>query len=210
MPALPLLAQRVPPLPPVAETPYTLGAGDLLRIDIFDVPEYSGEYVVAVDGTLNLPTLGIVRVEGLTVLQAQEVLSGRYAPFLVRPIITVTLLTPRPVQVAISGEVNLPGSYTFTAAEGRQFPTITQAIETAGGITQAAEVQRVVIRRSLSGQPTITVDLAGTLAGGSSARTLPCGMETRSSFPPLVVLTQSDRASLPRSALRRRVAARCR
>lgn len=139
-------------LPP--ETPYTLGAGDRVRVDVFDVPEYSGEFAVLVDGTLNLPVIGAVTVRGRTLQQASETISQLYARYVRRPLVTVGLLAPRPVTIAVAGEVNRPGTYTANAQGGGgagttagQFPTVTQAITLAGGITQAAAVGEVKLRR---------------------------------------------------------------
>ncbi len=145
-----------------AQEAYTLGPGDLIQIDIFNVPEYSaqnGRYQVLVDGSLNLPLIGSVRVQGLTLNRAAETISARYARYLKRPITTVTLLTPRPLRVAIAGEVNNPGSYSIpisgesvtgvrtSEAGATQFPTVTRAIQTAGGITRLADVRQIQVRR---------------------------------------------------------------
>lgn len=143
--------------PPPA-TPYTLGAGDRVQVAVFDVPEYSGEYVVLVDGTLNLPVIGSISVRGLTLQQATDVISSQYARFVRRPLITISLLAPRPVVVAVAGEVQRPGTYSVAVggggggagATGGQFPTVTQAITLAGGITQSAAVRDVQIRRRTS------------------------------------------------------------
>jgi polysaccharide export outer membrane protein len=153
--------------PQYQETPYTLGAGDTLNINIFNVPEYTGDYRVSVDGTLNLPIVGTVDVKGLTIPEAQELIANRYTPILQRPIVTVTLAQRRPIRVAISGEVNRPGSYTLSSGAGRgegqgnqQFPSITQAIQQAGGITRSANVREVKLRREIQGQPSLlTVNL---------------------------------------------------
>ena len=104
------------------ETDYTLGAGDRLRLDIFQVEDYSGEYLVLVDGTISLPLVGSVLVEGLTIAQVSQVVSDKYAAFLRRPLVTVSLLSPRPLKIAISGEVNNPGSYTVDLQQMGQFP----------------------------------------------------------------------------------------
>lgn len=134
------------------ETPYTIGPGDRLQVSVFNVPEYSGEYQVLVDGTLNLPVIGGLNVAGLTIPQATELISRQYAPFLRRPIVTVGLLAPRPVKVAVAGEVKAPGSYLIEVAGGQEFPTVTQAVELAGGITRAAQVRQVQLRRFHLGQ----------------------------------------------------------
>jgi polysaccharide export outer membrane protein len=96
---LPPVSQVQPGMVPFEESSYVLGAGDRLQIDLFDVPEYSGENgrrQVLVDGTVNLPLLGSVSVRGMSLRQAESELSRRYARFFKRSAVTVTLLTPRP------------------------------------------------------------------------------------------------------------------
>lgn len=147
-----------------AEATYILGAGDRLRVDVFGVPQYSGEYLVLLDGTINLTVIGYVSVSGLTLPQAQELISSQYAPFLRRAIVSLVLVEPRPLQVAVSGEVNRPGAYTLATEAGRQFPTLTEALSIAGGVTQAAGVSQVEIRR---GGRTLTVNLLDLTQNGA-------------------------------------------
>jgi polysaccharide export outer membrane protein len=159
-----------------AATAYTLGANDRLRVDVFEVPEYSGEFTVLVDGTLNLPVIGSVIVRGLTLEQATEVISSRYARFVRRPIVTVNLLAPRPVNIAVSGEVLRPGTYSVAPGGGggapggpaSQFPTVTQAITLAGGITQSAAIGDVIVQRRTGSVTTqqINVNLRRLLQEG--------------------------------------------
>ncbi|WP_448563520.1 polysaccharide biosynthesis/export family protein [Trichothermofontia sp.] len=126
---------------------YTLGPGDRIFVDIFNVPEYSKSYQVMVDGTLSLPRIGRITVAGLTLDQASALISDRYRQFFVEPLTTVVLEQARPLTVALSGEVNRPGSYQFKTTETGAFPTLTQAIRQAEGITQTADLRRVEIRR---------------------------------------------------------------
>jgi polysaccharide export outer membrane protein len=160
------------------ETAYTLGGGDRIRLDIFDVPEYSGEYQVLVDGTLNLPIVGSVEVEGLTIRQATDKISNLYARFVKRPVLTVSLLLPRPVKLSVAGEVTRPGSYTVPLTEGRTFPTVTQALQLAGGITQVANVRSVQIRRrgAPGRQQQFSVDLFDLLRNGDLSQDILCEM----------------------------------
>ncbi|MBE9039596.1 SLBB domain-containing protein [Oscillatoriales cyanobacterium LEGE 11467] len=161
-PAPSTLNRAVSPSP--AEASYILGAGDRLRVDVFGVPQYSGEYLVLLDGTINLQVIGRLFVSGLTLPQAQDLISGRYAPFLRRPLVALVLLEPRPVQIAVSGEVNRPGSYTLTTQAGRLFPTLTEALSVAGGVTQAAGVRQVQIQR---GERTLVANLLDLTQNGA-------------------------------------------
>ena len=46
---------------------YILGPGDRLQIELLDLPALSGEFTIGPDGTLYLPRLRAVQVEGLTI-----------------------------------------------------------------------------------------------------------------------------------------------
>ncbi|MBW4691739.1 MAG: SLBB domain-containing protein [Lyngbya sp. HA4199-MV5] len=156
---------------------YTLAPGDRIRIDVFKVTQYSGENQVLVDGTLNLPQVGYVSVQGLTLKEAAQAVSAQYASILRYPFVTVSLLAPAAVKVGIAGEVNRPGSYTIPSSDGgsqssSQLPTVTRAIQLAGGITQIADLRKVEVRRSLrSGDSrVIKVDLWDFLQTGNLRR----------------------------------------
>ncbi|EKQ67103.1 periplasmic protein involved in polysaccharide export [Leptolyngbyaceae cyanobacterium JSC-12] len=146
--------RSTPPPQPIVQASegdgYILGAGDRLKIDIFNVQEFSGEYQVLPNGTVNLPLVGAVGVQGRTLGQAERAISARYNPVLQQPVITVSLLVPRPIRVAVSGEVNRPGTYTVPAATGAtevNVPSLTRTIQLAEGVTQAADLRNVQIRR---------------------------------------------------------------
>jgi polysaccharide export outer membrane protein len=161
---------------------YVLGPGDRIRVDIFNVPEFSGPengvHEVLVDGTLTLPMVGIVDVQGMTLAQTQQVLTAEYARLLTRPPqLTVTLLDSRPVRIAIAGEVNRPGTYTaeFDTPSGesrsdtsRQWPTLTKVIQEAGGITQQANIRSIEIRRPQRNAPdaVMTANLWDLISSG--------------------------------------------
>lgn len=166
----PLAAPVAPPaLPAADESSYILGAGDQVQIDLFRLPQYSGAQEIQVDGSLNLPLVGSVRVGGLAVDRASAAISAAYSQVLRRPLVTLSVLQRRPLDVGIAGEVERPGSYTLTP-NNTIFPTITQLLETAGGITQSADLRRVEVRRQRpdGGQQVIPVDLWQLLENGDA------------------------------------------
>jgi polysaccharide biosynthesis/export protein len=149
---------------------YTLGPGDRLRVDIFNVPEYSGEFYVLADGTLNLPVVGSVVVQGASLQRTSSVLTGYFARYVKRPIVTISIISPRPVQFAIAGEVTRAGSYTIPfTLENRKFPTISQAIQLAGGTTQTANLRQVKVRRAATGR-IISVNMLDVLQRGNTSQ----------------------------------------
>jgi polysaccharide export outer membrane protein len=153
-----------------------LGPGDRIRIDIFNIPEFSGPenglHEVLLDGTLALPLAGFVTVQGLTLAEAQAALTASYAPLLTRPPrLTVTLVSARPVRVVVAGEVNRPGTYTIdletSEGGGRQWPTLTQVIQIAGGITQQADLRDVQVQRPQNqGDVVLTTSLWDLIRSG--------------------------------------------
>ncbi len=172
----PLSTPSVVTPPKIGE--YTLGAGDLIRVDILDVPEYSGEYLILNDGTLSLPLIGRLQVEGLTVPRLTNLITEKYTPYVQQPSATVSIVSPRPMTIAVAGEVNRPGSYIVplavpnTQTRQYQFYKVTQLLQQAGGLTQAADLSQVQIQRINPTQQVITVNLKELLEDGNLAQDL--------------------------------------
>ncbi len=147
--ALPQPSRVTPPQRQQNSNPnaYTLGPGDRVRVDVFNVPEYSGEFIVLVDGTVNLPLIGAIPVAGRTLNQASQIIGQSYKAFVRVPNVTVGLLLARPIQVTIAGEVNRAGSYNIPLSETRKFPTLSQAVQLAGGVNQTSNLRRVRVTR---------------------------------------------------------------
>ncbi len=172
--------QSFPPAtqPPTTQAPidtnYSLGGGDRIRVNVFEVPEYTGEYQIPPGGAINLPLIGSVSVLGLTTEQAADEIARRYARFLKRPLISVNLLSPRPINIFVAGEVTRPGAYTLNLSGGAgdnpgvQYPTLLAALTTAQGVTLAADVTQVQLRRKIgrSSEQTVTVNLKELIQTG--------------------------------------------
>ncbi|MBN3943932.1 MAG: SLBB domain-containing protein [Nostoc sp.] len=171
------------PLPPTTQPPitqtqldtnYSLGGGDLIRVNVFEVPEYTGEYQIPPGGAINLPLIGSVSVLGLTTEQASDEIARRYARFLKRPLISVNLLSPRPINIFVAGEVTRPGAYTLSLSGGAgnnpgvQYPTVLAALTTAQGVTLAADVTQVQLRRRIgrSSEQAVTLNLKELIQTG--------------------------------------------
>ena len=128
----------MPPAPPSlvaqpGESDYLLGPGDRLRMDIYQVEEFSkSEFQVLVDGTLSFPLVGVIKVNNMTIPQLTAVLNKEYSKYIKRPLITIGLLQPRPLTLTLAGEINSPGSYTLPIAQGQKFPSLTDIIQQAG------------------------------------------------------------------------------
>ncbi len=155
--------------PVVSDEGYILGAGDRLKLDFFNLPEFSGEYVILPNGAVNLPQVGMVSLQGYTVQQASQILATRYVRVLTRPIININVMATRPVMVAIAGEIERPGAYLL-ASSMSESPLLSRAIQQAEGVTRSADLQRVKIRRRTGGggNEIIDVNLLQLLRSGDA------------------------------------------
>lgn len=98
-------------------TPYILGPGDSVLVDLLDVPEYSGVYPIGPDGTIYIPRLRSLYVEGLTVDELRYFLANQFSEYVKKPEVYVTPVAFRPIRVYISGEVVRPGFYYLSGRE---------------------------------------------------------------------------------------------
>ncbi len=121
---------------------YQIGAGDRLRVTIFDEPELTGEFTVGEEGHLALPLIESIDASGLSPAQlgdaiAQSYLAGGYV---LSPRVSVEVLEYRPFYIL--GEVNQPGEYEY----GDRL-TLEQAVAKAGGFTARADRGSVILLR---------------------------------------------------------------
>ena len=123
---------------------YMLGPGDRISLSFVIIDDYSGEYQILPDGTINLPLVGKVAVGDFTIEQAGIRITNRYRRYLNYPDVTLDLVAGRPIRIAMTGEVNRPGTYTISTLE-ESVPNVTEAIQLAGGITQLADIRNVQV-----------------------------------------------------------------
>jgi polysaccharide export outer membrane protein len=128
------------------EQPYTLDAGDKLRIVVFGQDGISNAYVVDAGGNVNLPLVGTVPARGATTGQLSQRIAERLKQGYVRePHVTVEVEAYRPF--FILGEVTNPGQYPYVADM-----TVEKAIAIAGGFAPRASHSNVEITRNVPGQ----------------------------------------------------------
>jgi len=120
---------------------YRLGPGDRVRVTVFGEPYLSGEFNVNANGTISLPLIEPVKVQDLTLSQAEELIKQELSEgFMADPKVSVDILNYRPF--FIIGEVRNPGSYPYVAEM-----TVLHAVAIAGGFTPRASKQNIHIQR---------------------------------------------------------------
>jgi polysaccharide export outer membrane protein len=128
------------------EQPYTLGAGDKLRVVVFGQDGISNTYIVDAGGNVSLPLIGSMPARGITAQQLSQRIAARLKQGYVRePHVTVEVETYRPF--FILGEVTTPGQYPYVADM-----TVEKAIAIAGGFAPRAFKQTVELTHNAQGR----------------------------------------------------------
>jgi polysaccharide biosynthesis/export protein VpsN len=134
---------------------YKLGSGDVLSVRVFGEAELSVASVRLTDsGTIFMPTIGEIRVGGLTLGEIEKLITDRLrGRILVNPQVAVTVEQYRPF--FINGMVRTPGAYPYQPGL-----TVRKATSLAGGLQERASLRKIfVIRADDPEQQSIRIDI---------------------------------------------------
>ncbi|MEI8251958.1 MAG: polysaccharide biosynthesis/export family protein [Synechococcus sp. ELA057] len=138
---------------------YILGPGDSLQVELLDIPEFSGTFTIGPDGTLYLPRLRALYVEGLTVEELRYFLTQQFRAYVRSPEVYVRPVGYRPIRVYVAGEVRRPGYYTLSG------------VKAIGGDLSSTESQQEVATGATPLGQGVTTGRS-SISGGSSSSTL--------------------------------------
>lgn len=119
-----------------------LRRADKVVISLKDIPKSEDiQEMIDDNGSVELPLIGSVMIEGLTTAEAEAVIKQAYIDKNFYKKITV-IVVAQEEEFFIHGEVMRPGKYSIT-----RDLTLTQAIATASGFTEFAKKTKVQINR---------------------------------------------------------------
>jgi len=172
----------IPP-DPGSERTYRIGPFDLLKIEVFQVPELSSEERVNEDGVVVMSLIGPVKVGGLTPDQAEQLIADKLGQDnLQNPQVDIFVSEYASQKVAVTGNVNKPGVFPVS---GRT--TLLEAIALAEGFDEVANKDQVVLFRR---QP----------AGGVKAYVVDVESVEEGKLPDPIVIGD-DRIVVPKSGM---------
>ncbi len=166
---------------------YLLGPGDKIRLNFFNFKELSDDFEILNDGTVQIPYIGSININNLTFEQASSKVKSLLQKELINPDFQLKLIQKRPLKISLIGEIERPGLYSLSQSENSTtrggpilqisgMPTVIDAIQKAGGITQQADLLNVQISRRLPGYSkkykTTNVNLMNLILDGDQTQNL--------------------------------------
>jgi polysaccharide export outer membrane protein len=153
-----------------ASGPVVLAPGDRLHVQVDNQAELDQNVVVASDGTIGLPLVGIIHVAGATPSDAAAAIASALQRYIRTPHVTIDVSASGHINVMVLGDVANSGEYQL-----RPGATLTDAIAAAGGMDPAINGAYPVARIALADGTTYNISLEKLLRGGDPDRNVTLG-----------------------------------
>ena len=152
-----------------APTDYKLRPLDLVDIRVFQEDDLTMTNKVSQAGTLTFPLIGSVKVSGLRVQEAEQLITDKLKDGYIRnPQVTILVKEYAARRVSVLGEVKKPGTVEIPPEEAL---TLLQAVAYAGGFQNVAKTDEVIVRRIIDGKETKSKVNATRLMRADAAET---------------------------------------
>ncbi len=141
-------------------------SGDNLQLSFWNNPELNARLTVGKDGGIEVPIIGRIAAAGLTVDGLRDRIISQMA--LYNKLVTqlsVTILDYGSNLLYVTGQVRLPGRYSF-----EEIPGLWDILLEAGGHLQGALLDEVTIVRTEGNGQVFTIDLSAALRNGELDR----------------------------------------
>lgn len=148
-------------------TNYVLGPGDEVFIDIWGTNQASIRQTISPDGTINIPDIGVVNLNGMTVKEADSYMRRKLGQIYsvdgddAKSDIKLTLGNIRTIQVNLMGEVANPGTYYLSSLSN-----LYHALHRAGGVSDLGSLRAIQLVRN--GKNIATVDVYDLILNGKA------------------------------------------
>ena len=152
-------------------TNYVLGPGDEVIIEIWGTNEATIRRTISQEGTINIPNIGLVNLNGMTIRQADSYMKKKLGQIYsvdgdnAKSEIKLTLGNIRTIQVNMMGEVANPGTYYLSSLSN-----IYHALHRAGGVSRLGTLRDIQLIRK--GKVIATIDIYDFIREGKMDDTI--------------------------------------
>jgi polysaccharide export outer membrane protein len=152
--------------PAVDDQPeYRIGPEDVIEVFVYKEPDLSTTVTVRPDGRISLPLAGELDASGKQATQLQQEIAERLTRYISGPVVNVMVKQINSLKVSVLGEVRKPDVYRI-----KNRVTVLDAIAMAGGFTDLARPNRVVVlRKTPSGQKRIKININQVVADNTAS-----------------------------------------
>ena len=148
-----------------------IGRMDNVEIRVFREDDLTTRGQLSSAGTINMPLIGSVRIEGLTTDQAATAITRKLADgYLVKPEVSVSIEARIRKTVTVLGQAQRPGVFELPA---HRTLGMVEAVGMAGGVTRIANGKKITLKHSNG--VLITVNLSEITQGSGVDITLQDG-----------------------------------
>jgi polysaccharide export outer membrane protein len=153
-----------PPANSAAE--YRLGPEDVIDVFVWKEPDLTTNgIVVRTDGKISLPLANELDASGKTAIELQKEITERLRRYITDPVVNVMVKQINSLKISVLGEVRKPDVYRI-----KNRVTVLDAIAMAGGFTDLARPNRVIVLRTTAAGPQrIKVDIKQAVGEGHSS-----------------------------------------
>ena len=121
-----------------------IGRLDTVEITVFREDELATRGQLSADGSITLPLIGAVRLQGLTTDQAAKAIEQKLRDgYLVRPQVSVSIGARIRRTITVLGQAQNPGVFELPA--NRQL-TLVEAVGMAGGVTRIGNPRKLALK----------------------------------------------------------------
>ncbi|HEY2381687.1 MAG TPA: polysaccharide biosynthesis/export family protein [Terriglobia bacterium] len=125
------------------DSEFRLGPDDVIEVSVYQDKELDRTVPVRPDGKISLPLIGEMLASGKTAPDLQKEIAQRLKQYIADPAVTVVVKEVNSPKVSVLGEVKNPGMYKI-----RDRATLLDAIAMAGGTTEYAKKNKIVVIRA--------------------------------------------------------------
>lgn len=140
-----------------------IGRLDTVEITVFREDDLATRGQLSADGTLSMPLIGSVRLQGLTTDQAANAIEQKLRDgYLVRPQVKVSIGGRIRRTVTVLGQAQNPGVFELPANRSL---TVVEVVGMAGGVTRIANAKKLTLKRGGAKAEVVQVDLKAITSG---------------------------------------------
>jgi polysaccharide export outer membrane protein len=126
----------------VDSTTYKVGAADVLKVSVWNEEKFTQQVVVQQNGKFTMPLIGDIDAGGFTPKEIEASVAKALTKYVVKPLVTVTVMEVGSKKYYLVGMVNHPGEFPLAVPT-----TVLDAISKSGGLQDFANKKKIYILR---------------------------------------------------------------